>query len=476
MTVNLLLLEGATEFATRVRRCLDVADVQANVFTCCEEWQQFNDGHAQLDGAIVGTGFLENPRFRQADWDLVQGLPVLWIGSKPPALYWIGGKNPVVLHEDFTFTQLRSRLVELGILPRSHGMAPAARRAPTDEDDFSASILHRSPRVTQLIEDCRAYACVDSPVLLIGETGTGKELFARAVAQGHPRYGKGPFVPVNCGSIPETLFESLFFGHAKGSFTNASRAHKGHLVQAHGGVLFLDEIGDLPLQQQVKLLRALEDGVVWPVGATEPVQTDFRLVAATNRDLREMVREGRFRADLYYRIAVIEIAIPSLDTRGPDDKVLLFATFFQRTMQKVDPHAQVELPPWIVEQVAARRFPGNVRELMNLAQRTAALFARYRSFDRERFDGIFADSHELAFPRPAEAATPQPAWRMDQSQERLRIIDALRRHGGRREAAARALGISRKTLWEKMRKHELLAEPGTPVLGSPTPDTGPGEN
>lgn len=476
MTVNILLLEGGADLASRVRGCLSTADV--NVFTRSEDWLQFSAGRSELDGAIVATSFLDDAHFRQEEWTLAQGLPILWIGAQQPSMSWLRGKNPVVLLQDFSCIQLRSRLEELGIIAadaQRAGYAPRVEQLEAAED-FSAKILHRSALVAELLDDCIAYARINSNVLLIGQTGTGKELFARAIAKGNPHYGKGPFVPVNCGAIPDDLFESLFFGHAKGSFTGAWRSHKGYLVQADGGTLFLDEIGDLPLQQQVKLLRALEDGVIQPVGGSELVQANYRLIAATNLNLRNLIRESRFRADLYYRIAVIEIAIPSLDDRGEEDKALLFTHAFNAAWSQIEPGSSVALPMWLMEMVVQRRYPGNVREIINLANRVSAIYARYRTFEPERFRVIFKDSQDIAFhPNGMRGGKNPTAACHDMEHERMRIIEALNRHGGRRREAAEDLGISRKTLWEKMKKHELLTPNSEFNLVESEMESNPGE-
>lgn len=476
MTVNILLLEGDSDFALRIRSCLSAADV--NIFTRNEDWLEYSAGRSQLDGAIVGTSFLENAQFRQTDWTLAQGLPVLWIGASQPTAPWLHGKNPVVLHQDFSCFQLRSRLEGLGIFGDAQGAVYAPRIEQLEAiDDFSSRILHRSAVISTLLEDCNAYARINSNVLLIGQTGVGKELFARAIAQGNPQFGKGPFVPVNCGAIPDNLFESLFFGHAKGSFTGAWRSHKGYLVQANGGTLYLDEIGDLPFQQQVKLLRALEDGIVLPVGGADPVQTTYRLIAATNLNLRNLIREGKFRADLYYRIAVVEIPIPSLDDRGVEDKILLFSTSFNDALKQIDPKIQVTLPTWLLDMAARRNYPGNVREIINIANRVAAIYARFRVFERDRFRLIFKDGQDIAFNRSGSARDRSVSGGHveNKDHERERIIDALSRHGGRRREAADDLGISRKTLWEKMKKHELLTPNSAFNLVESEIESNPGE-
>jgi hypothetical protein len=168
---------------------------------------------------------------------------------------------------------------------------------------------------------------------------------------------------VNCGAIPDGLFESLFFGHSKGSFTGAVVARKGYFEQADGGTLFLDEIGDLPLYQQVKLLRVLEDSAVTRIGSATPVKLDFRLVASTNKHLPQLVKEGAFRADLYYRLAVIELKIPSLEERGAVDKIAIFKAFIAQIVGSERLAALPDLPYWLADAVADTYFPGNVREL-----------------------------------------------------------------------------------------------------------------
>jgi DNA-binding NtrC family response regulator len=191
-------------------------------------------------------------------------------------------------------------------------------------------------------------------------------------------------VPVNCGAIPDGLFESLFFGHAKGSFTGAVVAHKGYFEQAAGGTLFLDEVGDLPLYQQVKLLRVLEDGAVLRVGATTPVKVDFRLVAASNKKLPQLVKDGLFRADLYYRLAVIELSIPSLEERGAVDKIALFKSFVADVVGEARLAELSDLPYWLADAVADSYFPGNVRELRNLAERVGVTVRQTGGWDAAR--------------------------------------------------------------------------------------------
>ena len=212
-----------------------------------------------------------------------------------------------------------------------------------------------------LVRTCERIAQSDATVLLTGETGTGKEVFARHIHDHSPRAGRA-LVPVNCGAIPEALLESELFGHVRGAFTGAVQSRRGRIAAADGGTLFLDEIGELPLALQVKLLRVLQERTYEPVGSTEPVPADFRLVAATNRDLAAEVAAGRFRRDLYYRLLVCPVEIPPLRSRGPD-VLRLFQHFWSARGERRP------LDPAVAEALQGYEWPGNVRELENLVER-----------------------------------------------------------------------------------------------------------
>ncbi|OZI23322.1 hypothetical protein CAL26_07620 [Bordetella genomosp. 9] len=325
----------------------------------------------------------------------------------------------------------------------SHPQHAAAGRVPHGRQLVAVSAAMRS-----LLDDARAYADARASVLILGETGVGKECIARLLHDSAP-WAHGPFVAVNCGAIPEGLFEAHFFGHAKGAFTGALGAHKGYFEQADGGTLFLDEIADMPLYQQVKLLRVLEHNVVTRLGATVDTPVDFRLVAATNQDLRARVAQGAFRADLYYRLAVIELQVPSLEERGPEEKLAIFRAFIDREL----PGQGALLPDWLQDRVAHARYPGNVRELCNLAERVAIMRRRAGCWDPAQIEKVLA--HGICLPGDARALPPASWLTPAQRAERERVLAALRAHGWRRQVTAAALGISRKALWEKMRKFEL---------------------
>src|SRR5690606_18507202 len=271
---------------------------------------------------------------------------------------------------------------------------------------------------------------------------------------------------VNCGAIPEGLFEAHFFGHAKGAFTGAVGAHKGYFEQADGGTLFLDEIGDLPLYQQVKLLRVLEQNAVTRLGSTVEVPVDFRLVAATNKDLRALCAQDEFRSDLYYRLAVIELYIPSLQERGSEEKIAIFRALLERHGLGAD-----DPPPgWLLERVACTVYPGNVRELANVVERVAIVRRQLQGWDRPRIEQVFdrlRAGAALAAAPPASGMAD--TWSDAERAERNRILAALEAHGWRRQDTAQHLGISRKVLWEKMRKLRLGSNQGEPAEGLAEP-------
>ncbi|MDJ0911611.1 MAG: sigma 54-interacting transcriptional regulator, partial [Woeseiaceae bacterium] len=203
-----------------------------------------------------------------------------------------------------------------------------------------------------------------------GESGTGKELLARAIHNASPRRNK-PFVAINCSAMAENLLESELFGHEKGAFTGATRSHKGLFQAAEGGSLLLDEIGDMPMRLQVKLLRVLQENQVRPVGSTEALEVDVRVVSATHRDLQELMREGRFREDLYYRLNVVNIKIPTLDERR-EDIPLLVAHFLQVIAREADQERKVYAPE-AVEMLVTAEWPGNIRQLYNVVRQNVAL-------------------------------------------------------------------------------------------------------
>jgi DNA-binding NtrC family response regulator len=312
------------------------------------------------------------------------------------------------------------------------------RRLRTEVEQRSGldAIIGRSAAMQALFEQIKAIAGTDATILLIGESGTGKELVARAIHQGSPRRD-APFMAVNCAAIPESLLESELFGHEKGAFTGADRRRRGLFAEANGGTLFLDEVGDIPLPLQAKLLRALQDRAVRPVGGTQPIQLDLRVISATHRDLPAMVADGRFREDLYYRLAVIPLRLPGLRERG-EDIMLLVAHFLARAAGPLGKPLEgfdEEATAWLL----AHRWPGNVRELENLVERAATLARGPRI--------ALADLRtEYSVAGPAPGLRPTLAELEDQYVRRV-----LEEAKGDKAVAARILGVSVRTLQRRFK-------------------------
>src|SRR5690348_15984915 len=240
----------------------------------------------------------------------------------------------------------------------------------TAAGEWRASIITRSPRMEDLLRQAKLVADSDATVLIFGESGTGKELLARAIHQASRRSAKA-FVAVNCGALPADLLESELFGHARGAFTGAIQAHKGLFQAADGGTLFLDEIGDMPLPLQVKLLRVLQEGEVRPVGATQSIPVDVRVVSATHRDLDAQKENGQFREDLYYRLNVVSLKLPPLADRRED--IPLLATYILRKLAERYRKSVPTLAPDAMALLVAAPWPGNVRQLVNLLEQAVAL-------------------------------------------------------------------------------------------------------
>jgi two-component system response regulator FlrC len=309
--------------------------------------------------------------------------------------------------------------------------AMARPGTPVAADPESLSILALAERL----------AASEIPVLINGPTGTGKEVLSRFIHDHSPRRS-GPFIAVNCAAMPEAMLEALLFGHKKGAFTGASEANEGFFRAADGGTLLLDEVAEMPLALQAKLLRALQEGEVVPIGATQPIKVDVRVIACANRDLPVEVTEGRFRADLFYRLNVFPLALRPLRDRPDDIAPLAFALALRHT-------ASGRPVPWISDGALAmlklHGWPGNVRELENVMRRALLL---------SEGTGMIATSH-IVFDQPARLVSSEPespetgTGRLSnivQLSEARAIMDTLEACGGSRIAAARHLGISERTL------------------------------
>jgi two-component system NtrC family response regulator len=321
-------------------------------------------------------------------------------------------------------------------------------RAELASREGFGSLVGRSPGVREAIATAVKVAATDATVLLLGESGTGKELMARGIHAGSPQAG-GPFVAINCAAIPEGLVESEMFGHVRGAFTGAVRDRAGKFEEAHGGTLFLDEIGDLKPDLQAKLLRVSETRVVERVGGGKPVAVDVRLIAATHRDLAEMIRKGEFREDLYYRLSVVSIPIPPLREREEDIPLLV-----DHFVRKFNREERVSVDADVLALFKRHVWPGNVRELENVIERASILRAGTRITRADLPPGFGeAVAVETLYP----GGLPDGSLSLDRLEREL-IERVLRRFGGNQSRTARYLGISRPTLIYRMKKYGLREE------------------
>lgn len=331
-----------------------------------------------------------------------------------------------------------------------HSVENRELRRQLTEAAASEEIIGRSDALKRMLGFIETVAPTEATVLVTGESGTGKELVARALHGASARAGK-PLVTVNCAALAETLLESELFGHEKGAFTGADRRREGRFVQANGGTLFLDEIGEMPLQLQAKLLRALQQGEIQRVGSDTPITVDVRVIAATNRDLRQEVQEKRFREDLYFRLNVISIEVPPLRRRG-EDIPLLAAYFLQRFAER-NRKSIKGFSPQAMDSLLRYSWPGNVRELENAVERAVILCNGDLVTGAELPDNIVHAS-----PReegPAQQESLSLAGMALELVERRAIEDTMRQTGDNKSEAARRLGITRATLHNKLRKYGL---------------------
>ncbi len=328
-------------------------------------------------------------------------------------------------------------VVRRALQQRALALENRALRRDLGEKYRLENIVGRSEAMLQVFKTAARVASTDATVLIQGESGTGKELVARAIHSSSPRAG-GPFVAVDCGAIAEGVLESELFGHARGAFTGAQASRRGLFEEASHGTLFLDEIGDVGPNLQARLLRALQEGTIRRVGTNEPVAVDVRVVAATNKDLEAAVKEGAFRADLYYRLDVVTIRIPPLRERRED--ILLLAEHFAAKHGRAQGAA---LSPEARDLLAAYDWPGNVRELENVIARALALSPSGVILPEDLPEALRAATGAPAGPLPAEAADRPTLAEL----ERRYAAQVLRETGGNKTRAAEILGIDRKTLY-----------------------------
>ncbi len=311
--------------------------------------------------------------------------------------------------------------------------------------------IGKSRRFLDVLKLAEVVAPTDSTVLIQGESGTGKEVIARYIHNLSSSRADGPFLSINCGALPENLLESELFGHVKGSFTGAVRDKQGLFAAARGGTFFLDEVGEMPPSLQIKLLRVLQEREVIPVGATETIPVDVRIVAATNRDLEEEVRRGHFRSDLFYRLNVIALELPSLRDRR-DDLVLLIDHFFQEMAAERE-SAPKALSSDALDAVMVYDWPGNVRELQNALEHAVVLSKATLIEPGALPERITRRRRE---PLVAERSSPNPSLEVI---ERAYIMWVLQAEGGNKTRAAEVLGIDPSTLYRKLSRYEEQPAP-----------------
>jgi two-component system NtrC family response regulator len=357
-------------------------------------------------------------------------------GDKENALRAVGAGAYDFLCKPVEMDELKlilQRCVYVAELEQEYRASQHGQRTDTFED-----MIGTSPQMQAVFTFVRKVGPTAAPVLILGESGTGKEMVAQAIHRRSPQKN-GPFIAINCNAIPENLLESELFGHEKGAFTGAHMLRKGHIESAAGGTLFLDEIGELPAPVQVKLLRFLQEKRFQRVGARLEIQSDARVIAATNVNLQESVASGRFREDLFFRLAVVVVKVPPLRERGSDAGLL--AKEFLRRYGDQNGRKHIAFAPDTVRAIDLHSWTGNVRELQNRIQR-AVIMA----------DGNRVTAADLELSDVLSSAPPQTLREAREDVERELVREALRRHRGKISGAALELGISRPTLYELMEK------------------------
>jgi DNA-binding NtrC family response regulator len=329
---------------------------------------------------------------------------------------------------------------------------------PTLHPTSRGKIIGRNPAMRRVLQTIQRIAGSSCTVLVTGESGTGKELVVAALHEASPRAGK-PVVTVNCGAIPENLIESELFGHARGAFTGAYAARQGHVAAAEGGILFLDEVGELPLQVQVKLLRLLQEREYSVVGDSRVVKSDVRIVAATNRDLEADVKAKRFRDDLFYRLNVIHIELPPLRDR-PEDIEPLATHFLNASVARSGRTDVVGFTHEALEVLRAHPWPGNVRALENIVERAVLLTAGPLIASEDLPERVRPPALPAADSKPVSSSPPLPELGIDlraavERYENQLILQALQRTGRNKNRAAQLLGLNRTTLVEMLKRKGL---------------------
>ncbi|MCK5860273.1 MAG: sigma 54-interacting transcriptional regulator [Abyssibacter sp.] len=381
----------------------------------------------KMDG-MDGMGLLENLR------EHYPGLPVILLtahGTIPDAVEATQSGAYDFLTKPVDHAELIERV-----------RSAVTQSAPDGDHDWAEEVITANPAMLQVLEDARRVAATDSSMLIQGASGTGKEVLAQAIHNASPR-SKKPFIAINCGAIPADLLESELFGHSKGSFTGATRDHTGLFQSAEGGTVFLDEIGDMPMELQVKLLRVLQERQIRPVGSARSINVDVRVLSATHQDLSKAISEGRFREDLLYRLNVITLHLPPLDERREDIPLLadhLLVRLTRNTRRKV-------LAPEALEWLVGADWPGNIRQLSNVLERCVAL-APGRIIDAELVRRALGQS--------AHRITPLAEARDEFVRDYL--VKLLKIAGGNVSQAARMAERNRTEFYKLLARHDV--DPG----------------
>jgi len=319
-----------------------------------------------------------------------------------------------------------------------------------DEKFGFEGVIGDSPQMHDVLQKLKRIAPTNAGVLIQGETGTGKELVAQAIHQNSPRKNK-PFVALNCAALSENILESELFGHVKGAFTDASTDRVGKFEYAHGGTMFLDEVGDMPMATQIKLLRVLENGEITRVGSNDPVKVNVRIISATNRNLEDAIEAGAFRSDLYHRLKVVTIRLPTLRERSQDIPMLI--DYFLRQFARQHGKQIKGVAPAARRRLLGYEWPGNVRQLRNVVE--SMVVVDYDGLlDVDDLPEELAERSEPAGPPSANSLASLVGKPLEEI-ERLFITETLRTTGGNREDAAQMLGIGERTLYRKIKEYGL---------------------
>ncbi len=457
MTQRVLVIDDEPDIRellelTLLRMGLETATA-GNVQDALLEIQNFKPDLCLTDMKLPdGTGF-DVVRYIQSNFPHIPVAVITAFGSMDAAVEALKAGAYDFVSKPVDLAKLRDLVQTALKLSQQH--LPGNNNAnDIDVENDSNPIIGKSPAIKQLKATISKLARSQAPVFIHGASGTGKELVAKQIHQQSPR-SAGAFVPVNCGAIPETLMESEFFGHKKGSFTGAIEDKQGLFEAAHHGTLFLDEVADLPLSMQVKLLRAIQEKAVKAIGGVEEVGIDTRILSATHKNLENEVEKGNFRQDLYYRLNVIKLDVPSLEERGDD--IILLAEHFLNLIAKRWEMPKAVLSKESIEHLKKYNFPGNVRELENILERACTLA------DEEYIEpsdlqlstaNLDVSKPRIEIPRhEIEGLADKPTH--SESSEKDIIIDALNKTRWNRTAAAKSLGMTFRQLRYRIKKYEL---------------------